>query len=103
MLQNLATFLGRKDRSEGVSRVEAFGQSKISRQQGEELLRATTERRNLLQGIRDRLSSMTREEKDELVDRLFARVALFLFDLPASESSHHSRRFGLLDHLLEVA
>jgi hypothetical protein len=103
MLPNLATLLGRKDRSDAASRMETFGESRILRQLGEELLRATPARRNHLQGMRDRLSSMTREEKEELVDRLLARVALFVFDLPASESNHHSGRFGLLDHLLEVA
>lgn len=103
MLPNLATLLGRKDHSDAASRVETFGKSSIPRQWGEELLRATAERRNHIQGIRERLSSLTREQKDELVDRLFARVALFVFDLPASESNHHSGRFGLLDHLLEVA
>jgi hypothetical protein len=46
---------------------------------------------------------MTLKEKDELVDRVLARLALFVHDLPASESSHHSERFGLLEHLLEVA
>lgn len=103
MLPGLATLLGRKDRSDGDSRVETFGASRIPRQLGEELLRATPQRRNQVQGIRERLSSMTREQKDELVDRFLARVALFVFDLPASESNHHSGRFGLLDHLLEVA
>jgi hypothetical protein len=75
----------------------------IARRLGEEVLRATPARRNHLQGIRDRLSSMTLEEKDALVDRILARLALFVHDLPASEASHHSGRFGLLDHLLEVA
>ncbi len=103
MLQNLATLLGRKGRTDSAYRTETFGQTRIAREKGEEVLRATSERRNHVQGIRDRLSSMTREEKDELVDRLLARVALFVFDLPASESNHHSGRFGLLDHLLEVA
>ena len=103
MLQNLATFLGRKDRADGAPQIETFGKSKISRQLGEEILRSTSSRRNHIQGIRERLSSMTREQKDDLVDRLFARVALFVFDLPASEANHHSGRFGLLDHLLEVA
>jgi hypothetical protein len=83
--------------------LEAFGESRIARERGLEILRATAERRSHLQGIRDRLSSMTREEKDELVDRVIARVALFVFDLPASKANHHARRFGLLDHLLEVA
>jgi len=103
MLENLATFLGRKDRADGAPQIETFGPSKISRQLGEEILKATSQRRNHIQGIRERLSSMTREQKDDLVDRLFARVALFVFDLPASEANHHSGRFGLLDHLLEVA
>lgn len=83
--------------------MESFGRSQIARAQGEEILGATAARRNFVRGIRDRLTSLSREEKDELVDRVLARLALFVFDLPASESNHHSGRFGLLDHLLEVA
>lgn len=99
----LGTLLGRKDRSAAQDQVERFGDARIPRRLGVEILRATPARRNHLQGLRDKLSSMTLEEKDELVDRLLARVALFVYDLPASENNHHSGRFGLLDHLLEVA
>jgi hypothetical protein len=103
MLAKLHSFMSQKDPSKADLRMERFGEVQIERKLGEEILRATPERRNHLQGIRDRLSSMTLEEKDALVDQVFARVALFVFDLPASKANHHSRRFGLLDHLLEVA
>jgi hypothetical protein len=103
MLKKLGNFMGLAGAQDPASPVEWFGQSKIARQFGEELLRASPARRNHLQGIRDRLTAMTREEKDELVDRIFARLALFVYDLPASENSHHAPRFGLLEHLLEVA
>jgi hypothetical protein len=82
---------------------EVFGKVKIERRLGLEVLRATPERCNRLQSLRDRLSSMTCLEKDDLIDGIFARLALFVFDLPASEANHHSERFGLFDHLLEVA
>lgn len=72
-------------------------------QAGMDILRGTAARRNHHQGIRDALSSMSKEEKDELVDRLLARLAFFVFDLPASERNHHRDRFGLLEHTLEVA
>jgi hypothetical protein len=85
------------------SALELFGKVKCPRALGVQILKESSTRRNYLQGIRDCLTSMTRAQKDDLVDRVFARLALFVFDLPASESNHHSERFGLLDHLLEVA
>ncbi|HEV3029050.1 MAG TPA: TraI domain-containing protein [Planctomycetota bacterium] len=103
MFKQLERLMGLGARSADSEALETFGEVRISRQRGMETLRATPERRTHLQGIRDLLPSMTREEKDELVDRVAARVALFVFDLPASKSNHHSGRFGLLDHLLEVA
>jgi hypothetical protein len=86
-----------------LSPLELFGKVKIARDLGMKILKESSTRRNCLQGIRDSLTSMTRAQKDDLVDRVFARLALFVFDLPASESNHHSERFGLLDHLLEAA
>lgn len=103
MLKKLGNFMGLTGAQDSASPLEWFGQAKIARRFGEEVLQATTVRRNHIQGIRDRLTAMTREGKDELVDRVFARLALFVYDLPASEKSHHGARFGLLDHLLEVA
>jgi hypothetical protein len=82
---------------------EVFGKVKIARKLGEEVVNSTPERQNRIQSLRDRLTSMTCDEKDELIDGIFARLALFVFDLPASEANHHSDRFGLFDHLLEVA
>jgi hypothetical protein len=103
MLKGLGTLIGLGPGDDKSSPVEAFGEVRIARRFGEEILRGTAGRRNAVQGIRDRLSAMRGEDKDELVDRILARLALFVFDLPASEKSHHSGRFGLLDHLLEVA
>jgi hypothetical protein len=37
------------------------------------------------------------------VRRLLRTLAVWVLDLPASESNHHAYPFGLLDHLLEVA
>lgn len=103
MLGKLGTLIGLRARTEEGAVCEAFGDVRASRSVGLEILRGTPGRRNCVQGIRDALASMTREQKDELIDRVLARLALFVFDLPASERNHHSRRFGLLDHLLEVA
>jgi hypothetical protein len=85
------------------SPVEHFGNARISRALGLEIIQATAHRRNCILGIRDCLSSMTRVEKDDLIDRIFARLALLVFDLPSSPSNPSSDRFGLLDHLFEVA
>lgn len=103
MLGKLGTLIGLRARAEEGAACETFGDVQASRLAGLEILRGTPARRNCVQGIRDALASMSREQKDELVDRVLARLALFVFDLPASERNHHSRRFGLLDHLLEVA
>lgn len=100
LLKNLQ---GRGGGKGTASPIETFGDARIARGLGEEILQASLERMNCVQVIRDRLTAMTRFQKDDLVDRLFARLALFVFDLPASEANHHSERFGLLDHLLDVA
>ncbi len=103
MLEKIGSFMGLRERDRNRSAVEIFGETKVARSLGEEILKATLDRRNWVRGIKDCLTSMTPEEKDALVDRVLVRLALFVFDLPASESHHHSRQFGLLDHLLEVA
>lgn len=103
MLGKLGALIGLRARPEEGALVEAFGEVRAPRALGLEILRGTPSRRNCVQGIRDALASMSREQKDELVDRVLARLALFVFDLPASERNHHAGRFGLLDHLLEVA
>ena len=103
MLNSLQRWMGVRTSAERDGAVECFGEARVPREEGLEILRGTAVRRGQLQGIRDGLPSMTRAEKDELVDRVWARVALYVFDLPASRAHHHSRRFGLLDHLLEVA
>jgi hypothetical protein len=100
MLQRLKNLVAP---SQKISPFESFGNLKLARSLGTELLEETPLRRNCIRSIRDRLTALTRAEKDDLVDRIFARLALFVFDLPASEANHHSGRFGLLDHLLEVA
>ncbi len=103
MLGKLGTLIGLRARTEEGAAPEQFGDVRASRSAGLEILRGTAARRNCVQGIRDALASMSLEQKNELVDRVLARLALFVFDLPASERNHHARRFGLLDHLLEVA
>ena len=103
MLGKLGSLIGLRGRPEAVSDTEVFGKVQVPRSVGLEILRDTPARRNCVQGIRDALASMSREQKDDLVDGVLARLALFVYDLPASERNHHSGRFGLLDHLLEVA
>ncbi len=82
---------------------ERFGEIVLPSALGEEILRATPERRTLMAAVRDRLEHLPKAQKSDLVDRVLARFALFVFDLPASESNHHAGPFGLLDHALEVA
>ena len=83
--------------------MERFGDVEIERSAGEQYLRASLERKNLASAIRDRVPDLSAPEKCALVDRLLARLALYVFDLPASERHHHAYAGGLLDHLLEVA
>jgi hypothetical protein len=85
------------------SPLEHFGNVRIARAAGLEIVQATAHRRNCVQGIRDRLTSMTRPQKDDLIDRVLARLALLIFDLPLDPSTPPPERFGLLDHLLRVA
>lgn len=103
MLGKLGTLIGLRGKPVEPAAPVASGKAGAPDTAGTEILRGSHERRNFLQGIRDALTSMSREEKDELVDDVLARLSLFVFDLPASEKNHHARRFGLLDHLLEVA
>ncbi|HLY11297.1 MAG TPA: TraI domain-containing protein [Planctomycetota bacterium] len=53
--------------------------------------------------VRDALRSLSPVEKDDLVDRLVLRLALMVMDLQGSQSHHHNRPYGLLEHLLSVA
>ncbi len=92
-----------RGRGTNGARVERFGELEVPTTLAEEILSATPERKSRVLGIRDRLEYMAKEEKRELVDRILVRFTLWVFDLPASERNHHSGRFGLLDHSLEVA
>ncbi len=83
--------------------LEPFGKLLLPRARGLEILHATSARRNLHRELRDRLPALSPFQKTELVDRVLARLALLVFDLPASERHHHTGRFGLLDHTLDVA
>ncbi|HLY11317.1 MAG TPA: TraI domain-containing protein, partial [Planctomycetota bacterium] len=103
MLKTLGKFLSRWGEEAADSSSEGFGDARMPLAQGLELLRGSAERRNFVQGIRDSLASMSREEKDDLVDRVLARVALFVYDLPVSELPSRAGPFGLLNQLLEVA
>lgn len=103
MRTRTGSLFGRRERPDNAERLESFGVVSMLRELGEEVLQATPARRSRLKGVRERLVTLTPGEKDELVDRLFARLALFVFDLPASGKGHPWGRFGLFDHLLEVA
>ncbi|HXX92703.1 MAG TPA: TraI domain-containing protein, partial [Planctomycetota bacterium] len=103
MLSLLKRLKGLGEGEPAASPLETFGRARIARALGEEILESSADRKGRVQSIRDRLTAMTRFQKDDLIDRLFARLALFVFDLPASEANHHRERFGLLDHLLDVA
>ncbi len=82
---------------------ERFGEVEVERSAGGQYLRTTLERKNRVAAIRERVPDFSPSEKAELIDRLLARLALYVFDLPASERHHHSHPGGLLDHLLDVA
>ncbi len=49
------------------------------------------------------LSDLAPEESHRLVDGVARHFLSYVLDLPAAESYHHARAFGLLDHSLEVA
>lgn len=95
--------LGRSTASAAAGPCETFGEVEVPRAVGDEILQATPERRSRVRAIRDRLEYLSKDEKVHLIDRVLSRFAIFVFDLPASERYHHARRFGLLDHSLEVA
>lgn len=103
MLGFLSQLLGQNGASSPSGPTERFGEIVLPRALGEEILRATPERRARVSAIRDRMEHLPKAEKSDLVDRVLGRLALFAFDLPASESHHHAAPFGLLDHALEVA
>jgi hypothetical protein len=71
--------------------------------QGRRILAARPRRLEILSEIRDRMISIPMEDRSALVDRVAARFAMYVVDLPASESNHGAEAFGLLDHSLEVA
>ena len=70
---------------------------------GLEILQATPRRMSLVKAIHNGLDTLTKADKEKLVLQVLSRLALWIYDLPASETNHHSGRFGLLDHTLEVA
>src|SRR5258706_8327008 len=81
---------------------EVFGSVSLDPRLGEEILEATPERRASRDAIRSVLLGIDLAERKDLVHRVLVRFALYAGDLPASESSHHARPFGLFDHSLEV-
>ena len=82
--------------------IERFGAMGLDASSGLSLL-SEPPRQRLCQDIRESLMHFPLEERGEYVDRLLLRFAFYVLDLPASESHHHSVRFGLLDHSLDVA
>jgi hypothetical protein len=82
--------------------VERFGDKDVDAAPGLALFAENVERRNLCQYIRDYIGIYA-DQREQLVERLFLRFALYVGDLQASELHHHSVPYGLLDHSLEVA
>lgn len=70
---------------------------------GLQLLAARPRRMKILEEIRDLMIGLPMQDRSALVDRVAARFAMYVVDLPASESNHGSEGFGLLDHSLDVA
>ncbi len=70
---------------------------------GWKILSARRRRLEILEETRDLLIGLPMQARPSLVDRLAARFALYVWDLPASERDHDAGPFGLLDHSLEVA
>jgi hypothetical protein len=93
----LAVVLGREKSPASVSPDTA------REEQGRHLLAARPRRLEILGKIRDLMIGFPMEDRPALVDRVAARFAMYVVDLPASESNHGSEAFGLLDHSLEVA
>jgi hypothetical protein len=71
--------------------------------EGEEILLLSARRVEILAEIKDLVIRIPRARRRDLVDRVAARFALYVVDLPASERSHDREPYGLLDHSLEVA
>lgn len=85
------------------SAIEKIGEAELPRRLGLELLHSTPRCWSFASRMRDRLEYLTREDVPELIDRVLARFALYVLDLPASEKDHHSAPYALLEHSLEVA
>lgn len=93
----LAALLGREESPASAS------PDTLHEAQGRTLLGARPRRLEILSEIRDRMIGFPMEDRPALVDRVAARFAMYVVDLPASESNHGAEAFGLLDHSLEVA
>lgn len=74
-----------------------------SERAGWDILSLRPRRLEILDETRDLLIGVPMKDRRELVDRLALRFAAYVGDLPASERSHASQEYGLLDHSLEVA
>jgi hypothetical protein len=70
---------------------------------GWDILSLRPRRLEILEETRDLLIGVPMKDRRALVDRVASRFAAYVGDLPASEKSHASQEYGLLDHSLEVA
>lgn len=68
-----------------------------------DLIHADPTRAASYESIIESVRQLTRLDSYSLLNPLVYRFANWVADLPASESNHHSRPFGLLDHSLDTA
>ncbi len=103
MFETFLSDLKNRLRPAGLASVRPSADAAVAESLGREILAARARRLELLEESKDLLIGIPMEDRSDLVDRLAARFALFVWDLPASERDHDAGPFGLLDHSLEVA
>jgi hypothetical protein len=102
MIERLWRWLVDVETDAKPARVERFGEVTVDSDPGLAILEGTVERRNLCESIRFHMGIYA-EQREQLVERLLLRFALYVGDLQASEKHHHAVPYGLIDHSLQVA